>query len=277
MIDWVAEPHFFRCGTAIALYLGKNETLLNTLQALCGFPFAPAEHHGTPTVVPTPTLPSTVTRTVIYMENGLTWTECVVPDRKYSLMREDWEFLVKCVPPPESDIANDKAMRGERVELPQGFSDFKTTIGKDHFETRLFDYPQKGCCNYKLLKNGKIILKESTRFTTYDPNLGFWNIGGKLVWELGGWTSVIVVDGIDFNEQYQLQGSYKPHEIKGKLIYIARQNGKLHVVYDGQAIGPEFDDISMPNCCGMVWLYRGNGQYWFLGSRGGEKVLVSIQ
>jgi hypothetical protein len=107
--------------------------------------------------------------------------------------------------------------------------------------------------------------------------LGLWNIGGKLVWELGVDTPVIIVDGINFNEKYALQGSYHPYEIKGKLIYIARQNGKLHLVYDDKIIGPEFDEISMPYCCGMVYLFHSNRQYWFVGRRGGTKFLVPIQ
>ena len=102
-------------------------------------------------------------------------------------------------------------------------------------------------------------------------------MGGKFVWELGGDTSVIIVDGINYNEKHQLQGSYQPSAINGKLIYIAKQNDKLHIVYDDQVIGPEFDDISMPNCCGMIHLFSGGGQYWFVGALSGTTYVRAIQ
>ncbi len=43
IIDWVAKPHFFRCGSAIALYLGSDEAVLMALQGQCGAAFAPVE------------------------------------------------------------------------------------------------------------------------------------------------------------------------------------------------------------------------------------------
>lgn len=151
------------------------------------------------------------------------------------------------------------------------------TIGGNLYEAKIVrkeDYPHS---EYELTKNGVVIIKVKPIRTTYDPNVGFWNIEGKLVWEVGGETPVIVVDGVNFNEKYQLQGSYFPYEIKGKLIYIAKQNEKLHLVYDDKIIGPDFDGISMPYCCAMMYLYHSNGQYWFVGRRGDAKFLISIQ
>jgi hypothetical protein len=40
VIDWAAEPHFFRCGAVIALYLGSDEAVLAVMQGTCGAPFA---------------------------------------------------------------------------------------------------------------------------------------------------------------------------------------------------------------------------------------------
>jgi hypothetical protein len=211
------------------------------------------------------------------MENGLTWTECAVPNRNWAMFNEDMEFLEKCVKRPGPASEHDKNMMGERLGLPADFHTLRMTIGGFLYEAkiiRLEDYPN---FEYELIKNGIVITKVKTLQTAYDPNLGFWNIGGKLVWELGGETSVIVVDGVNFNEKYQLQGSYFPYEIKGKLIYIAKQNGKLHLVYDDKIMGPDFDEISMPYCCGMMYLFHSNGQYWFVGRREETKYLVSIQ
>ena len=41
------------------------------------------------------------------------------------------------------------------------------------------------------------------------------------------------------------------------------------MVYDNKVVGTEFDDIQMAYCCSMASVYRGSGQYWFLGSRTG--------
>ena len=85
-----------------------------------------------------------------------------------------------------------------------------------------------------------------------------------------------IVNGVDFNEAYDLEGTFFPYEIKGKLIYIAKKDGKYHVIYDGKAIGPSFDDISMAYCCGKITVLRGGGQYWFLGRRDGKQYVVKI-
>ena len=41
IIDWVAPPHFFRCEAVIALYLGDDARVIETLTGVCGAPFAP--------------------------------------------------------------------------------------------------------------------------------------------------------------------------------------------------------------------------------------------
>jgi hypothetical protein len=234
--------------------------------------FSPLPATETPTPIKT-SLPISGNPTVIPINNGLTWSECVVPNNDYS--RSDMGFLATCIEIPTRN-ENDKKMIGERVENQNGFSDWRIKIGNNYFTTKSDDL-SKGCCSYQLLKNGSAILEMSPGFMTSDPNRGFWNIGGKLVWELGGYTSVIVVDGINYNEKYELEGSYFPYEIKGKLIYIAKKNGGFHIVYDEKIIGNEFDSISMPYCCSMISLYRGSGQYWFVGRREGTKFVVSIQ
>lgn len=229
----------------------------------------------TETSIPTSALSFSGTPTIIPVGNGLTLSECVVPYDDYAGTESDMKFLESC---NEIPIRNedDKKRMGERIENQNGFSDWRITIGNDYFETKSDDL-SRGCCSYQLLKNGKVILEISPGFWSSDPNRGFWNIGGKLVWELGGFTSVIVVDGVNYNEKNDLEGSYFPYEIKGKLIYIARKNGRFYIVYDEKIIGAEFDSISMAYCCGMISVYYGSGQYWFVGRRGGTKFVVSIR
>jgi hypothetical protein len=229
----------------------------------------------TDTPIPTSELSFSGTPTVIPLTNGLTWSECVVPINDYARTDSDMEFLAMCIEIPTRN-EDDKKRLGEFVDHQNATSDWRISIGNNRFETRINDISQ-GCCSYKLVKNGDAILEMFPGFMTSNPNRGLWNIGGKLVWELAGYTQVIVVDGVDYNEKYQLEGSHFPYEIKGKLIYIAKKNGNFHIVYDEKIIGPEFDAISMAYCCGMISVYYGSGQYWFVGRRGGTMYVVSIQ
>ena len=229
----------------------------------------------TETPIPTSALSFSGTPTIIPLPNGLTWSECVVPIDDYARTDSDMEFLATCIEIPTFNEEDEKR-RGEFVDHQNATYDWRITIGNDHFETRINDISQ-GCCSYKLVKNGDVILEMFPGFMTSNPNRGFWNIGRKLVWELAGYTQVIVVDGVDYNEKYQLEGSYFPYEVKGKMIYIAKKNGTFHIVYDETMIGQEFDAISIAYCCAMISVYYGSGQYWFVGRRGGTMYVVSIQ
>lgn len=153
--------------------------------------------------------------------------------------------------------------------------DLRLVIGKDSFLAKDTDEQNMGG-DYKFFKNGKLVVEMYAPMGSYDPNVNLWSIGGKPVWELGGMQPVIVVDGVNFNEEYQLEGSYFPYDINGKLIYIAKQNGRFHIVYDGHAIGQEFETISMRYCCGSIGVEYGHGQYWFFGTRDGRQYIVLI-
>ncbi len=264
----VMETALAVAGTEIA----ETQTAIPTATSTATLIPSATPLHLTETLIPTSALSFSGTPTVIPINNGLTWSECVVPNEKYA--RSDMDFLAKCIEIPTFN-ENDKKMIGERVKNKSSFSDWRITIGNDYFETK--NVTSRDCCSYQLIKNGDAILKMSPVFSSYDPNVRFWNIEGKLVWELGGFTPVIVVDGVNYNEKYELEGSYFPYEIKGKLIYIAKKNGKFHMVYDENIIGTEFDSISMAYCCGMIPVFYGSGQYWFVGKRGGATFVVSIQ
>jgi hypothetical protein len=66
---------------------------------------------------PVPIIPTT-----IMMGNGLSWTECVVPDHDYALVREDMEVLKKCVDQPKWSDEDTNRM-GERVKGKNVFGD----------------------------------------------------------------------------------------------------------------------------------------------------------
>lgn len=231
-----------------------------------------------PTETPTPiktSLPISGTPTAIVLENGLTWSECIVPNRMYSMETADKEFLDSCIKSPDGN-EYDRKWVAEHILGQDLFYDLRITIGNDVFETE--HYRTDTCCNYKLMKNGEVIVElHSTFAMTHDPNRHFWNIEGVLVWELAGVPPFIVVNGENFNDKYQLEGSFFPYEIRGKLIYIAKKNGTYHIVYNNKVVGPEFDDIQITYGGSMASVYYGSGQYWFLGRRDGTKYVVSIQ
>ena len=213
------------------------------------------------------------TPTSVILENGLLWKECVIPDREYYYVKHDVELLTNCINFPNGDD-HDETILGERIQGSNG-SDLRLIIGDDTYETKYDN--SRGCCEYDLLKNGVVIFHTSAPLITTDPNRTFWNIEGKLVWELLALPPVIIVDGVDFNEKYHLEGSYYPYEINGKLIFIAKKYGKYQIIYDDKFIGPEFENISKSYCCAGISVMRGGNQYWFLGKREGVQYIVSIQ
>jgi hypothetical protein len=230
-----------------------------------------------PTKTPTPiktSLPVSDIPTVIALENGLTWSECVVPNREYFYTIEDEPIVTNCLDFPDWD-AYDPRKSGERIKGSNG-SDLQLVIDSDTFLAKY--YSANGCCDYKFLKNGKVIMEASAlRSGAFDPNRNLWNFGGKAVWELVANPPTIIVDGIDINYTYQWEASFFPYEIKGKLIYIAKKNGKYHIVYDGEIIGTEFDQISIAYSSARLTVVYGNQQYWFLGQREGTQFVVLIR
>ncbi len=231
-----------------------------------------------PTASPLPptqvsSIPISMTPTKVVLENGLTWTECAVPDKRYSHEKADVELLSKCADLPGFD-ENDKKRRGERIYGSNG-SDLRLVINDDIFLVK--HDSSHGCCDFKFYKNEKEIIKTSAPLITFDPNRNLWNIGGKSVWELISDPPVIFVDGVNYNEKNQWEASYFPYEINGKLIYFARRNGKFHIVYDEKVVGPAFDEISRNYCCGYLSVTYGYGKYWFIGKREGTRFVVLIQ
>lgn len=196
-----------------------------------------------------------------------------MPRGKYYYTKTDLAIITSCLDFPEWD-EYDERVSGERIEGRNG-SDLRLVIGPDTFFAQ--HDSTNGCCDYKFLKNGEVIREIRAPLITFDPNRHLWNIAGKAVWELIAEPPVIVVDGVDYNEKYHWEGSYFPYEVKGKLIYIAKDNGKYRIVYDDEVIGSEFEAISMAYCCAKISVRYGQNQYWFLGERDGTQFAVLIR
>lgn len=229
-----------------------------------------------PTATITPTYyPPIGTITKMELESGIIWAECVVKNRAYAHVWPDVDTLSQCADLPRTN-AHDDEIRGERFERSRfAFADLRLKIGDDLYETRYDE--TKSCCEYDFEKNGQTLLRATAPFYTFDPNRNLWNIAGQAVWELISEPPDIIVEGIHYNEKYGPEGVFFPYEIKGKLIFIAKENGKFHIVYDGARVGLEFDEISMAYCCGMMSVLYGSGQYWFLGTRDGVMYVVTIE
>jgi hypothetical protein len=218
-------------------------------------------------VLPTPV--------AIFSGNGITWTECVAPYQDYSRTEATTEFAAGCLGmeiPTWDD--NDRAMAGDRIEESSG-SYLQQVIGEDVYIVRAVY--ESGDGDYEFLKNGELLIEASAPFTTFEPSRYLWNIGGKVVWELVTDAPVIYVDGVDYNEKYLLDGCYFPYAIHDKLIFIAYQNGKYQVIYAGEPIGHEFDEIYIKYCCAETTILYGGGQYWFWGKRDGAYYVVGIR
>jgi hypothetical protein len=211
--------------------------------------------------------------TEVVLENGLTWIDCVLPYREYFRIEPDIALITTCL---DMDIPvwdeSDRANYDERVPGVNG-DNLRLIVGDNTFETR---YTQSDAQDYELLKNGTVLAKVSAYYVTFDPNRHLGNLGGKIVWEVISEPPVLIIDGVNINEENQLEGSFFPYEVKGKLIYLIKKNGHYQVVYDNNVIGPEFDEISMAYCCAKFSVSYGKGQYWFLGRRDGVQYIVAI-
>jgi hypothetical protein len=152
--------------------------------------------------------------------------------------------------------------------------DLRLVVGNDVYEAKGRRIPST--FQYELTKNGAVIACADARFYTFDPNRSLRIIGDRVVWELISEPPVIFIDGENLNEKFHLDGSFFPHSIGGKLIYLTKKGNQYQVIFDGHAIGPKYDEISIAYCCATISVIEGNEQYWFLGKRNGVMHAVAI-
>jgi hypothetical protein len=235
----------------------------------------PGTEQFIPTMESSPTA-MLVTPTIVVMENGITWTECIAPNIDYAHSVPDFKFAADCLHeaiPTWND--QDLKLAGEWIGKPIIDADLQQVIGSDVYVVKQ-DHTH-GCCDYQFLKNGNVIMEISAPMITFNPNQHLWSIGGKVIWELVTDQPTIFVDGVDFNQKYQWEGIFKPYSINDKLLYIEKKNDKYHIVYDAEIIGPAFDKIYIKYCCGTTNVHYGSGQYWFWGKREGAYYVVALR
>jgi hypothetical protein len=235
-------------------------------------PLPPTE---TTAVIETSAPPTSVIPTVISMEQGITWTECIIPVFDHDHSAPNYEFARHCLGMERPGFdENDRSIMGERIEGSNG-SDLKQVIGNDVYLVK--HDSTNGCCDYQLLKNGNVLLSAHGSLITFEASRHLWNFGGRVVWELVTDPPTIIVDGVDFNQKYGLEGIFHPYLIQDKLIYIAKKSRKYHIVYDEEVVGPMFDEIYIKYCCATTKVNYGGGRYQFWGRRGETYYVVVIQ
>jgi len=212
-----------------------------------------------------------------YEDNTLTWIECEVPQEDY----HNWLIATDCLGlefPTWTEI--DKQRLGERFQTsPGNLEDIRLTVGQDIYET------QHQGSKYKLSKNGEVIVSANSVFSSFDPNRSLLNVDGKIVWELTGLNfdqteldAVVFFDGINLQDQYDLEGAYIPYVLNNSLIFIAEKNGMFFVMSDQKQVGPVFSDISIGYCCepAAYSIQRTGNQYWFWGMREDKYYVVAL-
>jgi len=219
--------------------------------------------------------------TVSPEEVGLAWRECEAGVPNFDLQEACFEprFLRR--------TAAEEARRGTRSG-----DTLRLSIAADRYEVL-----DAGFGLYVYLKNGrpvKFLRSEQPEFSS--SAIALIDVGGRAALEFdrdGHMAAVnhngasmtvhdgratILYDGQDVCPRYGLDAAYRPYEMAGKLLFIARKDGQYFIVYDGRRMGPVFDcialanrggpDPSLPQC--------GGGRFWFWGLRSGQLYAVEV-
>jgi hypothetical protein len=130
-----------------------------------------------------------------------------------------------------------------------------------------------------LYRNGEPVKSLTATMAADVPTVYLTNLDGKAAWEFaGGDVATVVYDGQDLREVYGVTEVRAPHMINGKLTFVARQGGRMFVVYDGHQVGPDFDEIFVGYCCDLrlFSVHYGRDSYMFAAKRAGKPYVVLI-
>ncbi len=203
---------------------------------------------------------------------GLRWRECGL-DAGYDPRQAE-----KCFGQP---VPNAFSADGEKTNFGTRYAadDLRLTIGAEVYETahRAGSRPNQDC--FALQHGAEKLYTLCGQFTSHSPNILLENIQGKVAWEFVDHTmGTIVYDGQDLRQVYDLDAAFRPYQLNGQLIFVGKKAGRYFVVYDGQKIEPDFDEISIAYCCEPVlWSVQfGQGRYVFWGHRDKQTYVVEI-
>ncbi len=204
-------------------------------------------------------------------ELELTWQECRLNDGYGG-----WQQASQCFGHPEPMVGDEgKVRHGKRMDMEH----FRLETGQDTYETNriasLLFYDL-----YALTKNSWPISLLAGEFLVHSPNIGLYEIGGKIAWEFADDnTATIIYDGQDVRRTYGIDKAYRPYRVGDGLISIGQKGGRYFVVYNGKKLTPEFDEVVIAYCCEAV-MYSPQGRqgiYLFNGTRDGQNYLIEIK
>jgi hypothetical protein len=207
---------------------------------------------------------------------GLVWRECELTQSLYSNASDILQLANECFNQPEVSYDGDKVYTDVKHI---GMWDFELIRNQDFYHTK-YSGNSLGKETFILYKNDQAISRLSGKFTGYSPNLGLFNIGGKVAWEFAdGDLATIIYDGQDVRDRYSLDQAFRPYSLDNKLIFIGQNDAKYFVIYDRIKFLPEFDAIRIAYCCeGILYSVVGiQGRYIFLGTRNDQEYLVQIE
>lgn len=238
--------------------------------------YIPSSQTPSPTSSPTPTtLPERIE--IRFEELGLLWHECELP-RPQNQTKEDCLGVTM-----NARMDGDESPFGETFTPQGGISPAKRLrIGNDVYEAVHVPYQGKGftgpdgLAEFRLYKNSRLLITKRTHMVGYE-NASLLNINGKYTWEFAEYMiETIIYDGVDLRQELGFEAVYRPYIIEGRMIFVARNHGKMFVVVDGVQIGHAYDEILNGYCCETPKIMRAPGQYWFIGKKDGRTFQVVI-
>ena len=199
------------------------------------------------------------------LDGGLRWRECTVSGF-------DWREGEACLGYSLSALQG-SGTAGTRTED----GELVLLVHTDIYETRTAGgglLPRAS-----LYENGRHVrtIYDSTPF--HAPNISLQRIDGKVAWEFyGERVQTVIYGGRDLRSSYGLDAIYRPYELDGKLIFVGKKDDAYFILYDGEQIGPTFDEITISYCCeSSLYAPRfGEDRYVFWGQREGSAYVVEV-
>lgn len=223
---------------------------------------------------PTPTpLPTIVPSEQPLDTGGLLWRECAVSDL-------DWKQAKACLGDVQPGFVGEGTV-GTRLENGEWMLRVDGVLDgiaySAVYETRTWEW--FGLLSASLYKNGHRVHTFLDRASAFSPALSLRLVDDQVAWAFSGErVQTIAYGGRDVRAQYGLDAAYAPHEIAGKLIFVGKKDDAAFIVYDGERIGPIFDEIITAHCCeiGLYAPFGGEGRYGIWGRRGGHTWVAEI-
>lgn len=185
----------------------------------------------------------------------------------------------------EGSQAIDTEMKFIRVTEQDAVNNiyFKWTDSEDVYQLRdSFVRTDEG--RYRMEKDGKELFTTEMEYGASGPVLDVRSIEGKPAFTYrvscdGDCVTEIYYDGL-VSEKYGVTNPHNLFSYNGKIGFIAEQDGKDAVFFDGKFITEGFDQIHTDDCCAVSevkpTVYE-NGTLLFYGTRDKKRYLVEVK